>query len=354
MTARVTDDERHRAILGRLPGIVFDYSLSGASADDYVSPRVQDILGYSPNEVLKGRENWLDRVHPEDRPALVAAFASANLPAKQLRVAFRIRTRRDAYVPIEVEAVISDNRLSGIALPGGNLNLQMLEHQDRIAAVRDLAGRLGHALGNPLAAIRNSAFYLARRFHSGDLPPNDARIDQFLALIEHELGNCRNIVRDLLDYGQLRTFYAAACPLRPLVDEAVSSFSAITNVRVTNDVPEILPIPSLDHDQFLRAIVNLLKNAVDAIPEGRAGDIHVSGKAEGGRLLLEISDNGVGIPKEALESVFLPFVTTKASATGIGLPIVSLIVARHGGTMQIESAVQKGSRVTIAIPYHES
>jgi signal transduction histidine kinase len=122
-------------------------------------------------------------------------------------------------------------------------------------------------------------------------------------------------------------------------------------VRVLNQVPEELPVPLLDREQFRQVLINLVQNAVEAIPAGREGEVVV--RADGGGiepLCVRVVDNGGGIPAEVLPRIFEPMFTTKKEGTGLGLSIVATRVQRHGGTLQVKSGPGQGSEFVIQLP----
>jgi two-component system, NtrC family, sensor histidine kinase HydH len=225
---------------------------------------------------------------------------------------------------------------------------------EKLAAIRQLAASVGHELRNPLAAIRNAHTYVAKRLEgarSGAEATLDPRFGQFMGVIDRELGACSKIVSDLLDYARERPPVLRPCPLRPLVEEALSVVPAVATVRVLNQVPDGLPIPNLDKEQFRQVIVNLVQNAVEAVPAGRPGQVLV--QAEGGGPLpwrIVVADDGAGIPPESLASIFLPLYTTKTKGTGLGLAIVAGLVQRHCGEIRVESAPGQGTKFHITLP----
>ncbi|MCP3163438.1 sensor histidine kinase [Myxococcus qinghaiensis] len=223
---------------------------------------------------------------------------------------------------------------------------------EKLAAVGQLAASVGHELRNPLAAVRNAHAYLSRRLSRDAIgAADDPRVPQFLGVMERELGACAKIISDLLDFARERPPALQPCPLRPLVDEAIGVVPSRDGVRILNEVPESLPVPSLDKEQFRQVLVNLVQNAVEAMPQGRTGQVSVL--AEGGDTgpwAIRVVDDGTGIPPDVLPKIFEPLFTTKTRGTGLGLAIVANMVQRHGGTISVRSEAGRGSEFHIHLP----
>lgn len=220
---------------------------------------------------------------------------------------------------------------------------------EKLAAVGQLSASIGHELRNPLGAVRNAHHYVTKRLKGTELG-EDARLNQFLGIMDKELTVCSRIISDLLDFARERPLARSLCPLAPLVDDAISVVRLGRGVRIDNEVSVDLPTPSLDQDQLRQVLVNLIQNAAEAIPEDRDGHVRITAEATGDTIVLRVIDNGAGISKENLRVILEPLFTTKSKGTGLGLAIVDGIIKRHGGALDVDSEAGAGTTFTIRIP----
>ena len=227
---------------------------------------------------------------------------------------------------------------------------QIVSRTEKLAAVGQLAASVGHELRNPLTAIRNAHAYISKRVVKSDAAA-DARTLQFLGLQEREINVCNRIISDLLDFARDRPLDLRPCPLRALVEEAISVVTGSDAVNVVNEVPEDLPVPALDKDQFRQVLVNLIQNAVEAMPAGRRGTVRLGAETPTrGGWILRVADDGGGIPAEVRAKIFEPLFTTKTKGTGLGLAVVATMLKRHGCSIAVESEVGRGTEFTIELP----
>jgi signal transduction histidine kinase len=255
----------------------------------------------------------------------------------------------------QVEALSASERQKATELE--RALVQLKESQAEVIAaekrtVIQFAASVAHELRNPLAAIRNALVYIDKKIHqAAPAAGADPRVRQFSVLIERELSACGKIISDLLDFARERQPVRAPCPLRALAAEAISLVPPRANVQVRNEVPDELPVPCIDRDQFRQVLVNLVQNGVEALPEGRGGTVVIQAGGGADRPFeISVADDGTGIPPHLLERVFQPLFTTKIKGTGLGLAIVANMVARHHGTLQVESEPGRGTRITIHLP----
>jgi signal transduction histidine kinase len=223
---------------------------------------------------------------------------------------------------------------------------QQILKAERLAAIGQVAAMVGHDLRNPLTGISGAAYYLKIKLGS----VMDQRAMEMVELIEKDIEYSNKIINDLLDYSrEIRLELAEASP-KSIVKEALGYANLPEKVHVTDrtsNSPKIV----VDAEMLVRAFVNIIRNAVDAMPNG--GTLTISSKQTGTDLEIAFSDTGLGMSEEILERMWTPFFTTKAKGMGLGLSICKRIVEAHGGRILVSSAEGKGTMFTVTFPIEQ-
>jgi PAS domain S-box-containing protein len=213
----------------------------------------------------------------------------------------------------------------------------------KLAAIGELATMVGHDLRNPLTGMLGAEYYLKKRYGS----KMDNKAKEMLEIIEKNVEYSNKIINDLLEYSREIKLELTESNPKKVIKEALSLVDIPTNVQVI-DLTEKQPKISVDAGKMKRAIVNIVKNAIEAMPEG--GTLTIRSRKLNGDLEIAFTDTGVGMPKDITEKIFTPLFTTKAKGMGFGLPICKRFIEAHGGKISVESAVGKGATFTIIIP----
>ena len=224
---------------------------------------------------------------------------------------------------------------------------EQLLHADRLATIGQLAAGVAHELNEPLAAALGFA-QLCRK--QPGLPPAALTdLDRIIAAALH----AREIVKKLVSFAREQPPERQRVSLARIILSGVSlleSRARNAGIEIRRRVEPDLPPVMADPNQLTQVLVNLVVNAIQAMPEG--GSLLIEASADAGQVLLAVEDRGVGMAPETVERIFEPFFTTKevGEGTGLGLSVVHGIVAGHGGTIAVRSEPGAGTRFEVRLP----
>ena len=223
---------------------------------------------------------------------------------------------------------------------------QQLLKSERLATIGEVASMVGHDLRNPLTGIRGAAYYLKMKCG----PKLDKKSREILDLIESDVEYSNKIVNDLLDFSKQIQLQRGIVSIKSLVSKVLSETEAPKKVKI-KDLTKKTHRAFLDPDQMKRVFKNLIKNAIDAMPNG--GTLTIKSEKAKDFIKIFVQDTGEGIPKQNLGRMFTPLFTTKAKGVGMGLSICKRLVEAHGGTITVKSEEGKGTCFTFTVPIRE-
>lgn len=215
----------------------------------------------------------------------------------------------------------------------------------RLAAVGQLAASIAHEINNPLYAARNALF-----LHEEDLPA-ELRASPYLVMTSEQLTRIAGIIERMRDFYRPTRGTLGRVDLNQLLEETLALAGlnlrqgAIRMIFTPAELPPMLG----NIDQLRQVFLNLVLNAIDAMPE--SGTLTVRTSAGPTVALVEVEDTGIGIPEDVRSHLFEPFWTNKANGTGLGLSISAHIVTQHGGQIEVESTVGKGTIFRVVLPF---
>ncbi len=224
---------------------------------------------------------------------------------------------------------------------------QQVARADRLAAIGKVVASIAHELRTPLTSIRGFMQYL----QGSD---NPAEWNEYGNIIIREVDGLNRIVSELLDLVRKKPLNLQKCNLNYLVEEVcllARDNIASRKISFVLDLTENLPEIELDRGQIKQVLLNIIINAIESIAE--QGEIQVSTLLQpDNAVCVMVQDNGCGIAGQALEKIFDPFFSTKASGTGLGMSIAKQIVESHHGCIQIQSVEKKGSTIKLILPLY--
>ncbi len=253
-----------------------------------------------------------------------------------------------------------DDEVSHVITVGENITSRVKSERavaraEKLAAVGRLAAGVVHEINNPLATIAACAESLQKRIEEGAFSDSPAAEDlrEYLGLIRDEAFRCKTITNGLLDFSRLRAGQRVPVDMNEVMKATarlVTHQQRGDNIQIAVEAPANLPTVSGDVGQLHQAVIALATNAIDAMPDG--GTLTLRARASGPRVMVEVSDTGVGIAPENMTKIFDPFFTTKdiGHGTGLGLAVCYGILSEHGGRLDVRSTVGVGTIFTITLP----
>lgn len=320
----------------------------------FVNPQAARLLGIADSEALRGRHLR------EGLPEGVAAVLQAAIESHE-RVAREVSVNG---TPLSVEAsCLSDGEgqaLRGVVAILNDLTLRaemekLARRSERFQALLQMSAGMAHEIRNPLASIRGAAQELG----SGSLGEEDER--KLLRVVIRESDRLDRIIRDFLDYASDRPLELSLCDVADLVRETVDLLEAREDARgveILRETPGAVTARATP-DRLKQVLLNLGLNAIEACAarNGRPPRVTLRCASRSGfqgdprpGVLIEVEDNGCGVPAAGQARLFDPFFTTKSHGTGMGLAIARRIVQAHGGEIALQSVEGKGTVARVWLP----
>jgi len=228
------------------------------------------------------------------------------------------------------------------------------EERQRLLAqyseIATLAGGLAHEIRNPLSTMGLSVELLIEELEHSDTP-RDRRMLTKLQRIQQECSNLDGILSEFLQFTRAGEIELGEADLNAIVNEFVEFYRPTADehgIEISRHLESNLPLVKLDRSLFRQVLLNLARNAVQAMPDG--GLLELQTFVRNDSVLLEIIDTGQGMNEQTRSKLFQVFFSTKPNGSGLGLPTVRKIVEAHNGTITCESEPGRGTRFSITLP----
>jgi signal transduction histidine kinase len=212
-----------------------------------------------------------------------------------------------------------------------------------VRILEQMAATLAHELRNPLGVISNSAYFLANQAGI-----EDPRAERHVEIIGREVASATRVINDILEFAHTPQFFPSPASLNMSVERALERSQVPANVRVVCRLARDLPPVVCDEERLERAFLDVITNAVQAMPNG--GRLSVKTRRSADSVAAVFADTGEGIAPQNLAKVFDPMFTTKLRGIGLGLTVVRRTVEQHGGRVEMESTLECGTTVTVVLP----
>ena len=316
----------------------------------------EKIFGYTAEEIAGRKVNELmTEPYASEHDGYIARYERTG----EARAIGRIRTvtakrKSGELFPIElsVTEIEVDQEVHYAAFIRDISEKAKLQEQlvdsERLAAIGTTAAKIGHELANPLNGMSLTIQLLEQQLSRQPSPP-DIQVTATIQRLRNEISRLNQLAGQFRTISRREKYDFRPTELAGLIDEVIKiqrPHLAQLNIEVEELIPADLPIVAVDADKVKQALLNLLKNAAEAMPRG--GKITIEACPTDNGILIDITDTGSGIPLDI--DAFEPFVTTKKEGTGIGLVIVRQVVSAHGGSISYRSRPGEGTTFRIELP----
>ena len=327
--------------------------LATKTGGDRVYPTYQVVLLLKP-EVPAEMRRWFARMMTSMPAAERARFKPALGPGRTyfgaavtVRDDASIKALRRARVTLQISVAVALLLvLAALVALTRERRMQRVEaellRKRALAEMGEMAAVLAHEIRNPLGVIKGRAQVLLEDLDGP--PPAEA-----LQALVHQSSRLERLVSSLLEFAHPAPPQPRRVDAEELLDDALE---AVADTAVERQIALVSDgggeTITADADQLHRVLVNLLRNAMEASPDGSTVTVKV--RVEGGAALISVTDSGKGLPDDLGDTIFKPFITTRQEGSGLGLAIVRRIAEAHGGSVRAENVSGRGARVTIHLP----
>jgi PAS domain S-box-containing protein len=328
------------------------------------------ILGYAKSDVIHILD--IDSLFlPEEAKRLHKEMAGARYGGHNRLFMFEtaMRGQNGQKVPVQISAAAVHEKESQQGLVCFIRDLREIRklerevedqakilHQDKMMSLGRLAASVVHEINNPLAGVLNYTRLMIRILTRGPLAGDrQDRFARYLGLIESETERISQIVSSLLTFSRKSPATFANVNVTDLLNRCILLSRhklSLSNIEVASRIDTDLPPIEGDFNQLQQCIINLIFNAIDAMPDGGRLDLSGTVDAQSRQIVIRVKDTGVGISDKDLPHIFEPFYTTKAEGYGVGLGLSTLygIIEHHQAHVDVSSALGQGTQFTLRFP----
>jgi PAS domain S-box-containing protein len=319
------------------------------------------ITGYRAEELI--RRGAKDLVHPDDLEEAMERYRRRHR-GEIMNQVYEIKLVRRDGVPItaffSVAPSLYDGRRATVGFVRDITERKQVEKSlwlsQRLASIGKLAAEIAHELNNPLTSVLTFSKLVARIFHQEPFPVHRLpELSEYISHLDSEAARCANLARNLLDFSRQGDIEIKENSIHELLDktlEVMRHRAELDQIKIRTSFAPGMPFLSCDFKRLQQAFINIIWNAIEAMPRGGVLSVSTDFDSERNLVTIEISDTGLGIPEEDLERIFEPFFTTKAETKGVGLglSVAYGIIRQHHGEIRVQSSVGAGTRFVLQLP----
>jgi PAS domain S-box-containing protein len=350
LRAQILDNATDSIFLNDLDGNIIYVNEAGCRAHGYsreelTNMNIRQLLEPEQSQNFNPADAHYSEMQENDRVSFELSHLRKDGSIMPVEIHGRIIESGGRKLSLSVIRDITERKQAEEALKKAQ---EQLVRSEKLAAIGQLASGVGHELRNPLAAIKNAVFYVQRKIARSDLSASEPKVLEFLDIVDREVSSANKVISDLLAFSRVAKPTVSPVSIGSIIGDALEHVPVPENIKLTRDIGPSLPMVMVDADQIRQVFVNIILNAVEAMPEGGRLEIRAGSKAQ--FVEVEFADTGGGVPESIIDKIFDPLLTTKAKGIGLGLAMCKSILERHGGDIRVKSEKGKGAVFTASLP----
>ncbi|RJS58937.1 ATP-binding protein [Bacillus sp. PK3_68] len=312
----------------------------------YISPSYEKVLGHPKSKIYQDLSSFISVIHPEDQERF-KKFAREEVYGERAEIEYQAIHKDSSVIWLRSRKIIDErfeNRVIVITQDITSLKEKeiLLNKRDKLSAVGQLAAGIAHEVRNPLTAIKGFTQLWGQETHH-----------QYSQIILSELDRIESIMQEFLMLAKPnQEMFFTEKDINSILRDTIAFMgpeAVLYGVELVPMLAEGLPLVRVEEKQMKQVILNLIKNAIEAMPDG--GKVTICTKqAANGSICIEVSDNGIGISQDRIPHLGEPFYSNKEKGTGLGLMVSFKIIEHHKGKIFFESEEGKGTKVEIRLP----
>lgn len=337
-------EEKYRSLVEE--ALVGVYLIQGWKVT-YANPRCEEMLGYRQQELMN--KHVLDIVHPDDYKKLIRRIKQRK--GKSIHYFFRAIHKEGRIIELELHGALTTYKEKP-AIIGTVIDIterkkteELIHKSDKLSVVGQMAAGVAHEIRNPLTSLKGFVQLMKAK-------NQDA---QYLDIMLSELDRINYIVSEFMVIAKPQVIQFQMKDLRKIFQDVIpllDTQAILNNIQIKLQIRGQVPWIHCDENQLKQVFINVLKNAIESMPDG--GEIWIKIKrSSNDKVQVSFIDQGVGISEERLARLGEPFYTTKEKGTGLGLMVCYKIIEMHYGMMKIKSRLREGTTVTITLPVED-
>jgi len=340
---------KYRLIADSMTDIIMLLDINGKIL--YSSPSLANIIGY-PLRSFVG-ESSFDLIHPEDKQSVIMGFQQVIDTITPARMEAHFLTVSGNSVLIEGVGtpVLGKNGepeyfiVVGRDITEKRITEEQLSKAEKLSTIGQLAAGVAHEVRNPLTSIKGFIKLLEQGSNN----------KEYFEIISKEFNQIEGILKEFLTLAKPQEIQLKKVNIQTIFNDVtilLKSEVNLRNVEISQEFQPNLPQVLCDMNQIKQVFINIIKNSIEAIPNG--GFVKIEGYVEDGNLLMKIIDNGIGINKERIKRLGEPYYSNKEKGTGLGLMLCYKIVRQHNGSIIVKSKENHGTTVEVRLPIKSS